>query len=112
MHLHSLQNRTEQIAKCSLFYMFLKLVEINLIYFDNLRILFISIVLGNFIIIRHDETKESTNVTKFLPCGLQHPTGVLLCEMNQIQNPKSERSGYGCIGECHASCRPKTTYEQ
>ena len=80
--------------------------------FDNLRILFISIVLGKFIIIRHNETKESTNVTKFLPCGLQHPTGVLLCEMNQIQNPKSERSGYGCIGECHASCRPKTTYEQ
>jgi hypothetical protein len=39
--LHSLRNMLEKLAKGSLFYPFLKLVEINFKFPDNVRILYI-----------------------------------------------------------------------
>ena len=39
--MYSLRNRPEKLAKCSLFCPFLKLVQINLIFTDNVRILHI-----------------------------------------------------------------------
>jgi len=41
INLHSLRNRLEKLDKLSLFYLFLKLVQINSIFFDNVRILHI-----------------------------------------------------------------------
>jgi hypothetical protein len=41
INLLSLQNRIEKLAKCSLFYLSLKLVQINYIFSDNVRILYI-----------------------------------------------------------------------
>ena len=41
INLHSLRNRLEKLAKGSLFYLFIKLVQINYIFFDNIRILYI-----------------------------------------------------------------------
>jgi len=43
INLHSLRNRLEKIAKGSLFYPFLKLMQINFIFTDNVRILYIYI---------------------------------------------------------------------
>ena len=40
--LYSLPNRPEKLAKGSLFCLFLKLVQINFIFTDNVRILYIS----------------------------------------------------------------------
>ena len=40
-NLCSLRNRLEKLAKCSLFYLFLKLVQINFIFSDNVRVLYI-----------------------------------------------------------------------
>ena len=39
-NLHSLLNRIEKLAKDSPFYLFLKLVQINMILSDNVRIFF------------------------------------------------------------------------
>jgi hypothetical protein len=45
MYLHSLRNRAEKFVKVSLFYTFpLKLVQINFIFSDNVRILYISMM--------------------------------------------------------------------
>jgi hypothetical protein len=41
IHLYSLWNRPEKLAKGSLFCLFLKLVQINFIFTDNVRILYI-----------------------------------------------------------------------
>jgi hypothetical protein len=41
IHLYSLRNRPEKLAKGSLFCLFLKLVQINFIFTDNVRILYI-----------------------------------------------------------------------
>ena len=41
INLHSLRNRLDKLAKGSLFYLFLKLVQINFIFTDNVRILYI-----------------------------------------------------------------------
>jgi hypothetical protein len=41
INLHSLRNRLEKLDKLSLFYLFLKFVQINYIFFDNVRILHI-----------------------------------------------------------------------
>jgi hypothetical protein len=41
INLYSLRNRLEKLAKGSLFYLFLKLVQINFIFSDNVRILYI-----------------------------------------------------------------------
>jgi hypothetical protein len=40
-HLYSLRNRPEKLAEGSLFCPFLKLVQINFIFTDNVRILYI-----------------------------------------------------------------------
>ena len=40
--LHSLRNRLEKLALDLLVYLFLKIVQINLIFSDNIRILYIS----------------------------------------------------------------------
>jgi hypothetical protein len=40
-HLYSLRNRPEKLAEGSLFCLFLKLVQINCIFTDNVRILYI-----------------------------------------------------------------------
>jgi hypothetical protein len=42
IHLYSLRNRPEKLAKGSLFCLFLKFVQINFIFTDNVRILYIS----------------------------------------------------------------------
>jgi hypothetical protein len=42
IHLYSLRNRPEKLAEGSLFCLFLKLVQINFIFTDNVRILFIN----------------------------------------------------------------------
>jgi hypothetical protein len=44
IHLYSLQNRPEKLAKGSLFCLFLKLAQINLIFTDNVRILYIYLI--------------------------------------------------------------------
>ena len=41
IHLYSLRNRPEKLAKDSLFFLFLKLAQINVIFTDNVRILYI-----------------------------------------------------------------------
>jgi hypothetical protein len=41
IHLYSLRNRHEKLANGSLFCLFLKLVQINFIFTDNVRILYI-----------------------------------------------------------------------
>ena len=41
INLHSLRNRLENLAKGLLFYLFVKLVLINLIFSDNVHILYI-----------------------------------------------------------------------
>jgi hypothetical protein len=46
IHLYSLQNRPEKLAKGSLFCLFLKLVQINFIFTVNVRILYIYQVIG------------------------------------------------------------------
>jgi hypothetical protein len=43
--LYSLQNRPEKLAKGSLFCLFLKLVQINFIFTDNVRILYIYLIM-------------------------------------------------------------------
>jgi hypothetical protein len=53
--LHSLRNGTEKLATCSLYYLFLILVQINVIF---VRILFIEIL-----VIKHN--KNISNVKKF-----------------------------------------------
>ena len=40
INLHSLRNRLEKLDKGSFFYLFLKLVQINYIFSDNVRILY------------------------------------------------------------------------
>jgi hypothetical protein len=40
IHLYSLRNRPEKLAKGSLYCLFLKLVQINFIFTDNIRILY------------------------------------------------------------------------
>jgi hypothetical protein len=40
INLHSLRNRLEKLTNCSLFYLFLKLVQINYIFSGNVRILY------------------------------------------------------------------------
>jgi hypothetical protein len=44
IHLYSLRNRHEKLAEGSLFCLFLKLVQINFIFTDNVRILYIHYV--------------------------------------------------------------------
>jgi hypothetical protein len=41
INLHSLQNRPEKLASASLFYLFLKLVQVNFIFYYNVHILYI-----------------------------------------------------------------------
>jgi hypothetical protein len=43
INLHSLQNRPEKLVKGSIFYQFLKLVQINLIFSDNDNVHILSI---------------------------------------------------------------------
>jgi hypothetical protein len=50
IHLYSLQNRPEKLAKGSLFCLFLKLVQINFIFTVNVRILYIYQVIGPFVL--------------------------------------------------------------
>ena len=47
INLYSLRNRLEKFAKGSLFYLFLKLVQINYVFSDNVRILYISCATSN-----------------------------------------------------------------
>jgi hypothetical protein len=42
IHLYSLRNKPEKLAKGSLFCLFLKLVQINFIFTDNVRILYMN----------------------------------------------------------------------
>jgi hypothetical protein len=61
IHLYSLRNRPEKLANGSLFCLFLKLVQINFIFTDNVRILYmcmndnkccINVVKGVFFVVR------------------------------------------------------------
>ena len=66
INLHSLRNRLEKLAKCSFFYLFLKLLQINFIFSDNVRILhiyvgFISDICTDDIQINHF-TSDNTDV--------------------------------------------------
>ena len=45
INLHSLRNRLQKLAKYSFFYLFLKLVQINYIFSDNVRILYMSLLM-------------------------------------------------------------------
>jgi hypothetical protein len=46
IHLYSLRNRPEKLAKGSLLCLFLKLVQINFIFTDNVRILYMYVYIG------------------------------------------------------------------
>ena len=55
IHLYSLRNRPEKLAEGSLFCLFLKLIQINFIFTDNVRILYIyPNFCRTFLIIRDD----------------------------------------------------------
>ena len=48
IHLYSLANRPEKLAEGSLLCLFLKLVQINFIFTDNVRILYISMIIKTY----------------------------------------------------------------
>jgi hypothetical protein len=67
IHLHSLRNDTEKLTKAWLFYLFLKLVQINYIFSNNVSILYISWTLKSVSLNKSTSVLIITNIVSSNP---------------------------------------------